>query len=116
MTSLTLENHVLSDGFVVRGVETGNDGVIRIRSFGEGINRRLDENIGSKGSFVQQGANMLINDGLRLFNIAIARPGFTQLDNNIRRQVLSRTSDGRDILSRERANALNQRRRSGRDF
>jgi len=111
--NLTLDNHIFADGFVVRGVEVRN-GVIGIRSFGEGVNRPLSEDVGHQGSFIMEGRNRVFNKVSLLLNRSLARPGFNALDNNIRDRILSSSVEGQAILNRRRLNALDQKLRPGR--
>lgn len=85
--NITANQHVFADGFVIRSVVEEN-GVIYIATYGEGINRPSDYAVLNAVSWAG--------------NYLLARPGFNQQDNNIRTSVLSQTSQGQQILQRER--------------
>ncbi|WP_157982707.1 RHS repeat domain-containing protein [Pseudidiomarina aquimaris] len=86
VVNITHDDHIFYNGIVIRSV-VQNDGVISIRSYGEGVNRTNWTYMPDRVSWAA--------------NYILAKPGFKQQDNNIRRQVLSLSSDGRGVLRRE---------------
>jgi len=86
VVNITADDHIFYNGVVIRSVVQKN-GIISIRSYGEGVNRTNWAKMPDRVSWAA--------------NYILAEPGFNQQDNNIRRQVLSLSSDGRVILRRE---------------
>lgn len=102
LTNLTA-GHIFDDGFIVRGVVEIN-GTVFVRTFGEGVNRPIGPAPGEGPSINP------LRDGLNraslILNNVIGPRLFMALDQNVRRDVLSRTPEGQGILFQERLDRI----------
>jgi len=81
--NITLDDHVFESGYVIRSV-VERDGVIYVRSFGEGINRPAPE----YHSPLTPTLNTITNGGSWLLNQATYGPGWWYMDRKIQQDVM----------------------------